>query len=109
MRDLCHRRRRGKVTQSKRYHEKSTNAVEIPKVGINRQSRESSGIDEETLGDLEIVEASGDSDEDVIGDVIGQATKAMREQSLQESDDDSYDEAKSSEDDWLQAGNESDL
>lgn len=45
------------------------------------------------------MEASGDSDEDVIRDVIGQATKAMREQSLQESGDDCYDEAGSSEDD----------
>ena len=97
----------GRFHKVKRYHEKSANAVEIPKVGIKRQSSESSGIDEETLGDLDIVEASGDSDEDVIRDVIGQATKAMREQSLQESDDDSYDEAGSSEDDWLQAGNES--
>ena len=61
---------------------------------------ESSAIDEEAIDDLDIVGASGESDEDGIRNVIGQATKAMREQSELSDDDNSYDEAGDSEEDW---------
>ena len=55
------------------------NAVEIPRIGRSQYSG-SSDLEEDMKADMEIVEASGDSEEDVIREVIGEATKAMREQ-----------------------------
>ena len=57
---------------------------------------------------MEIVEASGDSEEGVIREVIGEATKAMIEQSGYGTgeEDDCYDEASDSEDQPRDSGNE---
>ena len=84
--------------------------MEIPPIGRSQYS-DSSELEEDTKEDMEIVEASGDSEEDVIREVIGEATKAMREQSgygIAE-DDDSYDEASDSEDESRDSGNEDGL
>ena len=90
-----------------RYLERAVNAVEIPRIGRD-QSSDSSGLEEDVKADMELVEASGDSEEDIIREVIGEATRAMKEQSefgAMESDD-SYDEASSSsEDESWNSGN----
>ena len=98
----------GNFREVKRYHERAVNAVDIPRVRWKQGGEESSAIDEEAMDDLDIVGASGESDEDVIRNVIGQATKAMREQSELSDDDNSYDEAGDSEEDW-QSGKGSDF
>ena len=90
-----------------RYLERAVNAVEIPRIGKS-QSSDGSDLEEDTKADMEIVEASGDSEEDIIREVIGEATKAMKEQSRYglEYDDNSYDEASGdSEDDSWSSGN----
>jgi hypothetical protein len=101
---------KGHFREVKRYLDRTTNAVEIPRIG-RRPDTEGSELDDGTREDLEIVEASGDSGEDIIRDVIGEATRAMREQSGQGTeDDDSYDEAGGdSEDEPWMAGNGSDF
>ena len=89
-----------------RYHEKGVSAVDIPRIGMNRTWSESSGIDQETREELEIVESARESDEDIMRNVIGQATRAMRRQSADS--DNSYDEA-DSQDDLEESGNDSDF
>ena len=83
------------------------NAVEISRIGRDQDS-DSSELDDEVRADMEIVEASEDSEEDIIREVIGEAMRAMKEQSelgALESDE-SYDEASGdSEDDSWNSGN----
>ena len=96
----------GKFRAVPRYHEKGVSAVDIPRIGMNRPWSESSGIDQETREELEIVESARESDEDIMRNVIGQATRAMRRQSADS--DNSYDEA-DSEDNLEESGNDSDF
>ena len=97
----------GEFREVPRYYEGGANAVEIPRVGIDQSSSGSSGINQETWEDLEIVESAGESEEDVMRNVIGQATRAMREQASEDSDN-SYDEA-DPEDEWTNSGHASDF
>ena len=67
-------------------------------------------MEEHAEEDMDIVEASGESDEDIIREVIGEATEAMREQSAhgttsEEGEDNFYDEAIGSSEDESWAGN----
>ena len=67
-------------------------------------------MEEDAEEEMDIVEASGESDEDIIREVIGEATEAMREQSArgttsEEGEDNSYDEASGSSEDESWAGN----
>ena len=84
-----------------------SNAVNIPRIGYNTGNSNSTGIDRETREDLDLLESGEETDEDVIRNVIGQATRAMRGQSSGSSDN-SYDEA-DSEEDWEESGNVSDF
>ena len=90
-----------------RYHEQLSNTVDIPRIGYNTGNSNSTGIDRETREDLDLLESGEETDEDVIRNVIGQATRAMRGQSSGSSDN-SYDEA-DSEEDWEESGNVSDF
>ena len=91
----------------KQYLERAVNAMEIPRIGRSQYS-DSSELEEDSKADMEIVEASGDSEEDVIREDIGEATKAMKEQSGYgtDEDDDSYDEESDSEDQSRDSENE---
>jgi len=71
---------------------------------VSRRKGASVGMDKEALEDLEIVESSGESDDDVIRDVIGEATRAMREQS-EVSDDENGSYEADSEDYGTESGN----
>ena len=67
-------------------------------------------MEEDAEEEMDIVEASGESDEDIIREVIGEATEAMREQSgrgtiSEEEEDNSYDDARGSSEDKSWAGN----
>ena len=88
------------------YHEKGVSAVDIPRIEMNHTGSESSSIDQETRKELKIVESARESNEDIMRNVIGQATRAMRRQSVDS--DNSYDEA-DSEDDLEESGNDSDF
>ena len=97
----------GKFKPVPRYHEKSSNAVDIPRIGYITGDNNGAGIDKETREDFELLESGEESDEDVIRNVIGQATRPMREQSSGSSDN-SYKEA-DSEKVWEESGNVSDF
>lgn len=70
-----------------RYKEHETNAAEIPTVGRRDDSltEDASDLEDEAVEELEIAETSEGEDEDVLRDVIGQATKGMWKHDYSES------------------------
>ena len=99
----------GQFRPVKQYLERAVNTVEILRISRDRHS-ENSNLEEDAEEDMDIVEASGESDKDIIREVIGEATEAMREQSglgttSEEEEDNSYHEASGSSEDESWAGN----
>ena len=70
-----------------RYKEHETNAAEIPTVGRRDDSStdDASDLEDEAVEELEIAETSEGEDEDVLRDVIGQATEEMWKHDYSES------------------------
>lgn len=61
-------------------YEKGTNAVEIPRIGLAKKGEHTPAIEQETQEDLDTIESAGESEKDIMTYVLGQATRAMREQ-----------------------------
>ena len=64
---------RGRFCEMQRYSECESHATEIPTIG----HKDSADLDEEVMEELGLAELSDGKDEDILRDVIGQATEEM--------------------------------
>ena len=95
---------RGRYVEIPRDTEMRANAVEVPTVRLTNLGYGESSVDDETREELELAVTTSESEDDVLREVIGQATREMRRQTAS---DDTEASGYDSGDEW--AGNGGDF
>ena len=94
---------KGKYREVPRNSTAQVNAVELPRIRLNSESGIESTVDKETRRELELADESSEPGEDeILREVIGQATDVMRKQMRSDGSDRADDQE-------LDLGNESDF
>ena len=85
----------GRFRAVERYREHESNAAEIPTIGRRSDASQGGnyGLDEETIEELDIVETTDGEEEDILRNVIGQATEELWKHEYSESAEDADSES----------------